>query len=177
MHPAESVQLLVLDVDGVLTDGSIVVDEEGCEFKRFNVRDGFAVKLWQKMGFRLAVISGRVCPAVGHRLDELGISLVVQGSVDKAASLADLAKKSKIDTQHMAALGDDWPDLPVMRRVAYAMAVADAEPAVKSAAAFITARPGGRGAVRDAVEHLLQAKGLLARALELHDPRPQGANP
>lgn len=168
MNPA-AVELLILDVDGVLTDGSIIVDEDGRELKRFHVRDGFAIKLWQKMGFQIAIISGRDCRAVQHRLDDLAITLVTQGSQDKAIALAELTRKSGVQPDRMAALGDDWPDLPILRRVAYPMAVADAEPAVRSAAAFITPRPGGRGAVRDAIEHLLNAKGLLAQALELHD--------
>lgn len=174
MNPAASVELLILDVDGVLTDGSIFVDEDGREHKRFHVRDGFAVKLWQRLGFKVAVISGRDCAAVQHRLEQLGVTLVIQGSQDKAVALADLARVSGVDPQRMAALGDDWPDLALLRRVAYPMAVADAEPAVLAAAAYTAPRQGGRGAVRDAIEHLLAAKGLLESALQMYDP---GARP
>lgn len=170
MNPAASVELLVLDVDGVLTDGSIIVDEDGRELKRFHVRDGFAIKLWQRMGFRVAVISGRDCAAVQHRLEQLGVTLITQGSQDKASALAALVAASGVGPARMAALGDDWPDLALLRGVGYPMAVADAEPAIRAIAAHITARPGGRGAVRDAVEHLLAAKGLLESALHLHDP-------
>lgn len=174
MTRAAVVELLILDVDGVLTDGSIFVDEDGREFKRFHVRDGFAIKLWQRMGFGIAVISGRNCRAVRHRLDQLGITLVIQGSKDKTESLAELCRLSGVKPDGMAALGDDWPDLALLRRVAYPMAVADAEPAVLSAAAHTTPRPGGHGAVRDAIEHLLTAKGLRESALNLYDP---GASP
>lgn len=166
MPDPSRVELLVLDVDGVLTDGSIIVDEDGRELKRFNVRDGFAVKLWQRMGFKVAVISGRDCAAVAHRLDDLGITMVTQGSVDKAEALAELVRVSNVAPSNMAALGDDWPDLALLQRVGYPIAVADAEPEVRRLAAFTTPRPGGRGAVRDAVEHLLAARNMLTQALD-----------
>lgn len=173
---AAAVELLILDVDGVLTDGSIFIDEDGRELKRFNVRDGFAVKLWQRLGFKVAVISGRDCAAVQHRLEQLGVTLIIQGSQDKAIALADLARVTGVEPDRMAALGDDWPDLALLRRVGYPMAVADAEPVIRAAAAFTCTRPGGRGAVREAVEHLLAAKGLLERARALYDP-PQHSPP
>lgn len=169
MSRAAQVELLILDVDGVLTDGSIIMDEGGRELKRFNVRDGFAVKLWQRMGFRVAVISGRRCGAVEQRLRQLGVELVTQGSADKAAALVELCGRAGTSCERMAVLADDWPDLPLMRRVAYPMAVVDAEPAVLAAAAYVTRRPGGRGAVRDAVEHLLASRGMLDRALHFYD--------
>lgn len=158
--PSE-VALLVLDVDGVLTDGSVLLDDDGRETKRFNIRDGFGLRMWQAQGFRAAVVTGRIGRAVQHRMNELGIGEVVQGSKDKAAALAGLVQRTGIPPSRMAYLGDDWPDLPIMRLVGYPMAVADAEDAVRGAALFVTGRQGGRGAVREAVEHLLAAKGLL----------------
>ena len=168
-HSASSITLLALDVDGVLTDGSILLDDDGREIKRFNVRDGFGIKLWQKMGFTVAIITARSGRALQHRARELGIEHVAQGANDKASALAQLVERAKTPPEHIAYLADDWPDLAVLRRVGYPMAVADADPVVRAAAAYITTRPGGRGAVREAIEHLLTAKGLLDRALRLYD--------
>lgn len=169
-HSASDVSLLALDADGVLTDGSIFLDDDGREIKRFNVRDGFGIKLWQRMGFAAAIITSRSGRALQHRARELGINLVSQGEADKSAALTQLMDRTGLPAGHIAYLADDWPDLGVLRRVGYPMAVADAEPAVRRAASFVTSRPGGRGAVREAVEHLLTAKGLLDRALRLYDP-------
>lgn len=166
---ASEITMLVLDADGVLTDGSILLDDDGREVKRFSVRDGFGVKLWQRMGFAAAIITSRSGRALEHRARELGIELVIQGAADKAAALAELARRSGTEPAQMAYLADDWPDLPALRLVGYPMAVADAEPAVRAIAAHVTARPGGRGAVRDAVEHLLGARGMLDRARGLYD--------
>lgn len=161
--------LLVLDVDGVMTDGSILLDDDGKETKRFNVRDGFAIRLWQRLGFRVAIITGRHGRVVQHRARELSIDLVVQGALDKGAALAQLAATTGVALADMAALGDDWPELPLLRRVGYPMAVGDAEPRVKAAAAFVTSAAGGRGAVREAIEHLVAAKAQMDRALALYD--------
>lgn len=169
--PARQIELLVLDVDGVLTDGGIIVDSQGRELKRFDVRDGFGIKLWQRVGLHVGAITGRSCPAVAARLEYLGIKAAVQGSSDKIASLEHITRLTGVGPAQTAFLGDDWPDLAIMRHVGYAMAVADAEPCVRDAAAFVTNRPGGRGAVRDAIEHLLHAKGLYEQALALYAQR------
>lgn len=164
-----NLKILVLDVDGVLTDGSIFIDHDGREFKRYHVTDGFALRLWEKMGFTAAVITGRTSETVLHRMADLRVPHVIQGSKDKAESLARLAELSGIAPADMAYLGDDWPDLPALRRVGYPMATADACDPVKAAAKWVTKRHGGNGAVRDAVEHILDAKGLLSKALGLYD--------
>lgn len=168
-HPAAGVRLLVLDVDGVMTDGSIMLDDRGVETKRFNVRDGFAIKLWQKLGFTCAIITGRSGSAAKHRAIELGIEHLVQGSSHKGRALQELLRELGLEATQAAFLGDDWPDLPAMRVAGYPMAVADAEPDVRAIARFVTTRPGGRGAVREAVEHLLSAAGLMERARSLYD--------
>src|SRR5215510_13939254 len=116
---AGSIVLLALDVDGVLTDGSILLDDAGTETKRFNVRDGFGLRLWGKLGFRSAVITGRTGAALEHRAIELGISEIIQGSQDKGAALEVLVKRTGVPTEQIAFLGDDWPDLAIMRRVGY----------------------------------------------------------
>ena len=168
---AATVSLLVLDVDGVLTDGSIQIDDLGHETKKFNVRDGFGIKLWQKLGFRVAIITGRSGKAVQYRAAELGITDLVQGSGDKLTSLRAMAAGLGLELSAVACIADDWPELEMMRQVGYPIAVADADARVLAAAAYITSRPGGHGAVREAVEHLLSARGLLNRALGLYDSR------
>lgn len=169
MSGAPAVRLLVLDVDGVLTDGSIVYDDAGRELKTFSVRDGLAIKLWQRAGFRCAIITGRGGGAVERRARELGIDLVRQASPDKASDLRAIAAEAGVPLDHTAFMGDDWPDLGAMRICAYPICPADADREVAGAAAFRTAAPGGRGAVREAVEHLLEAKGMLRDALRLYD--------
>jgi 3-deoxy-D-manno-octulosonate 8-phosphate phosphatase (KDO 8-P phosphatase) len=171
MSSAANITLLALDVDGVLTDGSIYIDDLGHETKRFNVRDGFGLQLWQQLGFQVAVITGRSGRALQHRLLELGIANCIQGSANKSTSLDELCTKLGQTPESVAYLGDDWPDLCILRRVGYAMAVADADPLVRQAAAYTTSVPGGHGAVREAVEHLIEAKGLMGRARALYDPR------
>ncbi len=163
-----SILLLALDVDGVLTDGSILLDDNGTETKRFNVRDGFGLRLWAKLGFRTSVITGRTGAALQHRAIELGLSDIIQGSQNKAQSLEDLVARTGVPPEQIAFLGDDWPDLPILRRVGYPMAVADADEEVRRLAAFVTARPGGRGAVREAVMHLIGSKGLMDKALSFY---------
>lgn len=170
--PAAAVRLLVMDVDGVMTDGSIVYDDAGREIKTFNVRDGFGIRLWQQMGFACGIITGRGGGAVERRAQELGITLFRQGSRDKAADLREIAAEAGVDLDQTAFLGDDWPDLPAMRLCGYPMCPADAHPDIAALCAFRAASPGGRGAVREAVEHLLGAQRLLDRARARYDPAP-----
>lgn len=170
MHRADHIRLLALDVDGVLTDGSIMLDDQGVELKRFNARDGFGITLWKRAGFECAIITRRTGQALQHRMRELGVELVVQGSTDKGAAIQELSRRASVAPGEMAFVGDDWPDLAAMRLVGYPIAVADADPAVISAAAWVTQRPGGRGAVRDAVDHLLDARGLRRELLRHYDP-------
>lgn len=166
---ASQIQLLALDVDGVLTDGSILLDDNGIETKRFNVRDGFGIVLWQKLGFGVAVITGRAGHAVQHRCAELRIAHLIQNASDKSAALDRLCRIVSLSPDRIAFIGDDWPDLPILRRVGYPIAVSDADPHVRQAAAFITPSAGGRGAVREAVQHLIEAKGVMVRALAMYD--------
>lgn len=167
--PASDVVLLALDVDGVLTDGSIFLNDLGHESKRFNVRDGFGLRLWARMGFKTAIITGRSGDALRHRAAELEIHDVIQGCKDKAQAAHALAARVDVPMEQIAFVGDDWPDLSVMRAVGYPIAVADADPWIKSVAAYTTRAPGGHGAVREAVEHLLEAKGMLDQARALFE--------
>lgn len=168
--PAPKVRLLVMDVDGVMTDGSITYDDTGRELKTFHVRDGFGIRLWQQMGFASAIITGRGGLAVERRAKELGISLLCQGSRDKAADLREVVAQAGIPLDQTAFIGDDWPDLPALRLCGYPICPADAHPDCLALTALQTASPGGQGVVREAVEHLLAAHGLLDQARARYDP-------
>ncbi len=167
-NAAAGIDLLCLDVDGVMTDGSINLDDGGVETKRFHVRDGTGIRIWTRLGYHLALITGRSGEALGHRAAELDIRHVIQASTDKARSLQELLDELSLTPSQAAILGDDLPDLPMMRKAGYAMAVADAVEEVQQAAAFVTTRAGGDGAVREAVEHLLRAKGRWDEAVDLY---------
>lgn len=166
---AANVQLLCLDVDGVMTDGSIALDDHGVETKRFHVRDGTGIRIWLKLGLKLALITGRRGTVVQHRARELGIEHVIQGSTNKAADLRELSRTLNLTPQQVAMLGDDLPDLSLMKMVGYPMAVADATPEIREAARFVTQRPGGHAAVREAIEHLLRAKERWDEARQLFE--------
>ena len=161
----EHVRLLCLDVDGVLTDGSINIDDNGKETKRFHVRDGSGIKMWTALGYDVAIITGRRGTAVRHRANELGLKYVLQGVADKAVALRELLDDLRVDPDEAAAVGDDLPDLPMLRNVGYPIAVSDAAAEVRDLAAFTTLRPGGYGAVREVVEHLIKARGRWDDAL------------
>ena len=155
---AAKVRLLVLDVDGVLTDGTLVYGPGGEEVKRFHVRDGYALVAARRAGLAVAVISGRASAAVTRRLAELEIEEVHQGVRDKAARLAELTARLGRARGEIAAMGDDLPDLPLMSAAGLALAPADAAPEVRRAADWVSRQPGGRGAVREAVELILRAR-------------------
>ena len=153
------ITLLCLDVDGVLTDGSIIVDASGVESKRFSVRDGLGIKAWLRCGNRLAVVTGRGGPALRHRMSELGVDLVHERVTDKAAVVRELQRSLGVTPEATAFMGDDLADLPGFEAAGYALAPADADPVVRERAAWVAGTDGGRGAVREAVEHLLRARG------------------
>src|SRR5580765_7083216 len=143
------IELIVLDVDGVLTDGQIILAGPDLEVKAFHVRDGSGLALWRNAGKRTAIISGRDSPAVARRAAELKIGVVLQGVSDKAAALQSVLATTGLKAEQAAAIGDDVPDLPMLRAVGLAIAVADACPEVRDMAHFVTQMPGGRGAVRE----------------------------
>jgi 3-deoxy-D-manno-octulosonate 8-phosphate phosphatase (KDO 8-P phosphatase) len=151
--------LLVLDVDGVLTDGGIVMDDAGNELKRFHVRDGHGIKLVQRRGIPVAVITGRRSGVVEQRAAELGIEHVYQGAEDKRAAMRDLLARLDLAPEAVAMVGDDVVDLPLLARAGLAVTVADGHPAVRERAHWVTASGGGRGAVREVCDRLLRAQG------------------
>ena len=155
---ASRIRLLVLDVVGVLTDGVLVFGPSGEETKRFHVRDGLAVQIARRAGIEVAVVSGRASAAVTRRMSELGIIEVHQGIADKAATLRALLGRLGVKAEETAVMGDDLPDLPVMKIAGLALAPSDAAPEVKRAAGWVSRSPGGHGAVREAVEMLLRSR-------------------
>lgn len=156
---AQPIRLLLLDVDGVLTDGSLFFGPQGETYKVFHVRDGHGIKMAQRGGIEVAFLSGRRSDAAYNRARELDISRFYEGLRDKVAVLAELLAGLNLAPREVAMVGDELVDLPVMARVGLAVAVADAVPEVKAAAHWITSRPGGRGAVREVCDLLLKAQG------------------
>ncbi|MBK8816651.1 MAG: 3-deoxy-manno-octulosonate-8-phosphatase KdsC [Methylococcaceae bacterium] len=156
---AKNIKLLILDVDGVLTDGRLFFDNEGKEYKCFNARDGHGIKLLRQCGVEVAVISGRRSNSVALRMQSLGIEYVYQGHEDKRAALSELLQNTGINAAEAAHVGDDLLDLPIMMRVGLAIAVNDANFAVKEKADWCTSLPGGQGAVREVCDFILQVQG------------------
>ncbi len=158
LRRAAGIRLLILDVDGVMTDGRLHYDADGREFKTFHVRDGFGIKRVMEAGIDVAVISGRRSRSAAGRMAELGIRHVMLGRDDKSAALDELLQQLGLDADRAACVGDDLPDLPVMRRVALPIAVADCHASILPAAAWRTTLPGGAGAVREVCDMLLAAR-------------------
>jgi 3-deoxy-D-manno-octulosonate 8-phosphate phosphatase (KDO 8-P phosphatase) len=156
---ARRVGLLVLDVDGVLTDGRLHITADGEQTKVFHVRDGSGLVALQRAGVAVAIISGRESGAVRYRAAELGIGHVRQGIRDKGAALDALLLELGFGNDALGCVGDDTPDVPMLQRAAFAVAVADAHPTARAVAHWITPSPGGHGAVRDVCDLLLAARG------------------
>ena len=155
---AKKIKLLILDVDGVLTDGGIYFDDNGVEQKKFDSQDGLGIKLLQLSGIEVAVITARSTKSVSHRLKGLGVEHYYHGILDKSSALEKLIKKLSIDPSESAYVGDDVIDLPVMTRVALPIAVANAQESVKDHALMVTEKSGGNGAVREVCNFLLKSQ-------------------
>lgn len=166
------IDLLVLDVDGVLADGRITYTDDGREIKSFHVRDGSGLNYWVKTGRQAAIISGRSSPAVTRRAAELGITHLYQGAASKLPALRELLLATGKSPESVCVIGDDLPDLPLLRNVGLGIAVADACIDLRAAAHHVTSLPGGQGAVREVIEMLLQQQGLWQSLLDrLHAER------
>ncbi len=163
---ARRVRLLILDIDGVLTDGGIFYDAQGREIKRFDVRDGHGLKLLMRAGFMVGLVTGRAGEVNRVRAEELGIELLRQGAKFKLPVVQELAREVGVGMEEVAYMGDDLIDIPPMRAVGLAMAPADAIKEVRALAHWVATRPGGRGAVREACEFLLKASGKWGRVTE-----------
>lgn len=158
---AANIQLVILDVDGVLTSGGLHFDNDGQEYKTFNSLDGHGIRMLLECDIDVAVITGRKSNIVEHRMRDLGVELVFQGNRDKRPAFELLLEKTGLEPDQVAYVGDDLPDLRIMKRTGFAVAVANAHDFVKQHADWVTPSAGGSGAVREVSDLILKAKGLL----------------
>ncbi len=158
---AKQIRLVIFDVDGVLTDGSLIMGDDGQEYKAFNAKDGHGMKMLQASGVEIGIISARNSRVVSLRMENLGIKHVYQGQRDKLKAFADLLKKLKLEPGQIAYVGDDLLDLCIMRKVGLAIAVQDASPEVVAEADWQTTSNGGKGAAREICEMIMQAQGTF----------------
>ena len=154
----QSIRLILSDVDGVLTDGGIIYDNQGIESKKFFVRDGLGIKLWHQVGYKFGVLTARNSHIVKMRALELGITIIRQGFGDKLPAARQIMEENQLQPEHVCYIGDDLPDLPVIRHVGLGVAVADAAPELRAAAHYTTKAPGGNGAVREVIEMILSGQ-------------------
>lgn len=173
MEKAAKIRLVIFDVDGVLTDGSLFYGDDGQEYKAFNSRDGHGMKMLQSTGVEIGIITGRTSRVVQLRMENLGISHVFQGKLDKLPAFDDLTGKLGLSNEQVAYVGDDVVDLPILVRVGLAIAVQDAHPLVKQHSHWITPSPGGRAAARDVCELIMQAQGNLEALLNSYLSRDE----
>ena len=159
-------KLLLLDVDGVLTDGSIIYNDSGAETKVFDVKDGLGIKLLMKAGIQVGIVTGRTSKNLYHRCNNLGISLIFDGVHEKTSVLELISKRTGLQAEDIAFIGDDLIDLPLLRKVGLSIAVADAHETVIENVDMVTSKKGGAGAVREVCEAILKAQGLWSQILE-----------
>ena len=155
----KGLKLLLLDVDGVLTDGSILVHADGSESKQFNIRDGAGIVWAQRAGLSIGLLSARMAEATAVRAAQLGITIVSMGGADKLAGYERILADAGLSDEQVGYMGDDLQDLPVLRRAGFSAAPADAAPEVRAAVHWVSASGGGRGAVRECIEHVLRSQG------------------
>jgi len=161
MKKAALIRLTVFDVDGVMTNGDLIFDVDGKEYKAFNVQDGFGLVMLREAGIKVAVISARSSTVVSRRMTELGVEHILQDRRNKQQALSGLIDDLGMEQQHAAFAGDDIIDLPAMAAAGLSIAVADAHPRVREQADWTSSRPGGRGAVREISELILESQGML----------------
>ncbi len=166
LDKAKQIKLVVFDVDGVLTDGSLFVGDDGQEYKAFNSRDGLGMKMLQRSGVEIGIITARSSLVVEHRMHNLGIQYVYQGKLEKLPAFEELVKKLELDFEQTAYVGDDVVDLPVLKRAGLAIAVQDAHPIAKQHAHWQTPHNGGRGAARDVCDLIMEAQNSLATQVQ-----------
>ena len=164
------IQLLALDVDGVLTDGKLTINSDGSETKCFNSLDGHGIRMWQRAGLKVALISGRESTPTQLRAEQLGIEHVFQDCHFKLPVMEKLLEQIDLAPEKVAYVGDDLPDLPVIRYVGFGIAVANAVDEVKRHADYVTTRPGGGGAVREVIEHILKGTDKWRALMERYLP-------
>ena len=170
MTNLENIQLLVLDVDGVLTDGTIIINADGSESKSFNSLDGHGIRMWQRAGLKVALLSGRTSEPTSRRAAQLEIEYVFEECHDKLPVLEKLLEQTGLGQEQAAYVGDDLPDLPAMRYVGFGAAVANAVEEVKRYADYVTTCPGGSGAVREVIEYILKNSGRWQELMKKYLP-------
>ena len=163
--PNSEIRLLVLDADGVLTDGAILIDDAGQQSRAFHIQDGLGVTMWRSVGRQVGILTSKRSEAVSARAKMLGIELIEQGAEDKLPGLERMLSSAGVSKSQTAYVGDDLLDAAVMRQVGYPIAVANAVDEIKSIAQHVTSRSGGQGAVREAIEHLLKREDQWQAAL------------
>ncbi|MES9846141.1 MAG: 3-deoxy-manno-octulosonate-8-phosphatase KdsC [Candidatus Sedimenticola sp. PURPLELP] len=166
LEKAAQIQMVIFDVDGVLTDGSLYLGDDGLEYKAFNSKDGHGMKMLRESGVEIAIITGRTSQVVAQRMESLGIKYVYQGCLDKRPAYEELKKQLELNDEEVAYVGDDVVDLPIMTRIGLAVAVQDAHKMVKQHAHWQTEVGGGRGAAREVCELIMEAKGTLDDTLK-----------
>jgi len=166
---ARAVRMIVFDIDGVLTDGSLFYGDDGQEYKAFNSRDGHGIKMLRASGVEAGIITGRTSQVVLHRARNLGISRIFQGAHDKLTAFEALLHDLGLEAEQIAYMGDDIVDLPVLRRCGLAITVPDAPPEVKARCHMVTQAGAGRGAAREVCELIMRAQGTWAAQLALYD--------
>ena len=166
---ARQIRLLLLDVDGVLSDGSLIYGSEGQELKAFHSQDGFGLRLLAENGIEAGIITARASEAVRHRAAELRLRHLVEQAQDKLAAFEQILEKDRLSVAECAYMGDDWIDLPLLNRVGLSLAPANAVATVRERVHFVTSREGGKGAVREVCDLILEAKGLLSTCLTQYD--------
>ena len=172
-YDIKKIEMIISDVDGVLTDGTIYKGTDGQEFKKFTVHDGVGVAMARATNLKIALISGRHSPATEYRVKELKINDVYNGGLNKIPAYEELKRKYSLNNSQIAYLGDDLIDIPVMKKVALPIAVANASKLVKNISQYITEVSGGHGALRDAVEWIIDKKGITTEVLEVMQKKIQ----
>ena len=162
----KQIKLLAMDVDGVLTDGSITVGPDGSEFKTFSLLDGHGIRMWRRAGLKTALISGRESAVTKQRAGEMEIDFIYQPCQRKLDGFEKLLSDSQLEPKNIAYIGDDVLDIPLMKRAGFGIAVANAVDELKNHAHYVTSRPGGKGAVREVVEYILKNTGRWAELME-----------
>jgi 3-deoxy-D-manno-octulosonate 8-phosphate phosphatase (KDO 8-P phosphatase) len=157
---AVPIKLILSDVDGVMTDGTIEIDYEGNESKQFSTLDGYGIRMWRQAGYHMGLITGRNCPCIYHRAKNLGIEIIRAGTFTKWEAVIEIAAEQNLSIDEIAYIGDDYPDLPAIRAGGLGVTVPHAPQELKNAAEYITQRPGGYGALRDLIDQILKVKGL-----------------
>jgi len=169
IHKVRKIRLLILDVDGVMTDGRIIMDDAGREMKNFNVKDGHGIKMLMRYGIEVILITGRRSSVVEHRAGDLGIGEIHQGIHDKVEILNEILLRRLMDREQVAFIGDDIVDIPILKRVGFSVAVADATEDVKRSVDYITIKNGGNGAVREVCEIILRCQDKWTDVIQKYE--------